>query len=179
MAKKDIFKFQKEDLGFWRNQTQDLKNKSELDDHETIADIDPDIIELKAGKAELLNFRKKAIEDIGTLPDLTLATNSAGVDKNTQRKFKSGKMNISASLDMHGMTQDVAFDALISFINSCFKDDKRCVEVITGKGMLSKTGGVLRRSLPIWINNEDIRPKILSFCQSHPGAYYILLKRQK
>ena len=179
MAKKDSFKFQKEDLGFWRNQTSDLKNKSELDNHETIEDVDPDFIELKAGKEELLNFRNKFIESINTLPDLTLDNNSAGIDKNTQRKFKTGRMNVQASLDMHGMTQDVAFEALISFINNCFNNDKRCVEVITGKGLLSKNGGVLRRSLPIWINNSDIRPKVLSFCQAHPGAYFVLLKRKK
>lgn len=180
--KKDDFKLGMEDLKFWRGQTSDLKNRIKPEFRKDLVDDakkDDLYLELKAGREELLAFRKQVIEDITPLPDLTLEDNVAGVDKNTQRKFKTGKMPVDAELDMHGMTQEVAFNSLINFVNSSYDNDRRCVLVITGKGLLSANGGVLRRSLPIWVNDTDIRSKILSFCVAHPGAYYLLLKRRR
>jgi DNA-nicking Smr family endonuclease len=186
-VKKDDFKYQKEDLSFWRSQTKDLKNQPKLEKHTNVIsedDLERDFLELKAGKEELLSFRKVLKESLEPLPDLTLEKNSAGIDKNTNHKFKTGRMPIQAKLDMHGMTQKVAFDALVNFINNSFEQGKRCVVVVTGKGFMSKNRGILKQSLPIWINNEDIRPKILSFCQATikdggGGAYYVFLKKKK
>jgi DNA-nicking Smr family endonuclease len=185
MAKKDTFKFKKEDLKFWHSQTDDLTNKTKKkQDYSFEEDDDDTIIELKPGKKELLDFRKIFREEITTLPDLNTEENAAGIDRKTHQKFKAGKMPIEGKLDMHGMTQNEAFPALLDFINRSFHSEKRCLIVVTGKGFMSKNRGILKQSLPIWINNEDIRPKILSFCQARPtdggsGAFYIFLKRKK
>ena len=49
-----------------------------------------------------------------------------------------------ARLDLHGMTQDQAHTALVSFMADAQADGKRCVIVITGRGRISEGGGVLR-----------------------------------
>ena len=67
---------------------------------------------------------------------------------------------------------------------------KRCVLIITGKGLRDdnkpwyETTGVINQALIGWLNNPEIRPFILSVAQAKQsdggsGAYYILLKRQR
>ena len=59
---------------------------------------------------------------------------------------------------------------------------KRCVLVITGKGLSS--GGVLRDQVPRWLNLAPNRARVLAFDyarQHHggAGALYVLLKRRR
>ena len=101
-----------------------------------------------------------------------------GVDRSTADKLRRGKMKIEAVCDMHGMNRNDALDNLRSFIFSCRERKKKCVLIITGKG-----AGVLKNSLPKWLNIEDIRPHILMFNYAQPkdggdGAVYVLLRRK-
>ncbi|MCT4574786.1 MAG: Smr/MutS family protein [Alphaproteobacteria bacterium] len=182
------FKFNKDDLSFWRNQTKDLKNKAKLEIHKNISnEVESeaeDFLNLKLSKEEILRFRGDVKEDLIALPDLVLGEKSAGIDKNTNKKFTSGKMPIEARLDMHGMTQEQALKELISFISRSYSTGKRCVVVITGKGTFGKSKAVLKKSFPKWINYPDIRPKILSFSPAikkdgGSGAFYVFLKRKR
>jgi DNA-nicking Smr family endonuclease len=114
---------------------------------------------------------------------------TAGLDKNSARRMKRGKMQIDARLDLHGYRQDEAFCILSDFIINSVRSKKRCVLVITGKGLhYEKLGdrgaGVLRRNVPIWLNEEPNRSQILSFSHAAPsdggvGALYVLLKKQR
>jgi DNA-nicking Smr family endonuclease len=60
--------------------------------------------------------------------------------------------------------------------------NKRMLLVVTGKG---RDGvGVLRQSLPLWLNAPSIRPFVLAFDVASrkdggEGAFYVLLKRQR
>ena len=106
----------------------------------------------------------------------------AGVDRRTVERLRRGKLPIEARLDLHGYYQDIAQSELNAFINRCALSGRRTVLVITGKGSLSKGGGVLRRNLPDWLNHPSCRPYILAFCEARPehggaGAFYILLRR--
>lgn len=101
-----------------------------------------------------------------------------GLDRSTSEKLRRGKLKIEATLDMHGMTQDEAFDALRYFILGSHDKRKRCVLVITGKG-----AGILRSNLPRWINAPDVRPYVLIYTHAHQkdggdGAFYVLLRRK-
>ena len=102
---------------------------------------------------------------------------------------------IQARLDLHGMTQAQAIQALTSFIQKCYGNRHQDILVITGKGVkpLNRTeafgedeqkeiGGTLRRNLPAWLEHPDLRPYIHFYTFSHPfegktGACYVRLRK--
>ncbi len=120
-----------------------------------------------------------------------------GLDKRSAQRLKRGQMQIEARLDLHGHRQDEAHRALNGFIAGAAKAGKRCVLVITGKGIRldenSRGGvpgenqrqvGVLREMVPRWLNEEPNRSRILSFnhatqADGGTGALYVLLKRRR
>jgi DNA-nicking Smr family endonuclease len=60
----------------------------------------------------------------------------------------------------------------------------RTVLVITGKGGFGDARGVLREAVPRWLNEGDLRPRVLSCAWAQPkhggaGALYVLLRRQR
>ena len=104
---------------------------------------------------------------------------SGGVDKATWQRFRSGKTPAARRLDLHGMTAQRAFHALVGFVRTAHADRVRCVEVVTGRGS-GETGGVIRREFPLWLNLPDLRPLILAAAHPHaanPGAVRLLLRR--
>lgn len=118
------------------------------------------------------------------LPELKTGA-SPGVDKRTAARLKRGQLAIDGRIDLHGMTQAKAHRALEGFLTASQGAGKRCVLVITGKG-LRPTGetGVLRNLVPRWMNAPAIRGRVLSFCTAQPrdggtGALYVLLKRKR
>jgi len=110
---------------------------------------------------------------------LAIGDPGGGVDSATWQRFRSGKMNATRKLDLHGMTAQHAFQALVAFVRTAHADRLRCVEVVTGRGS-GETGGVIRREFPLWLNLPDLRPLILGAAHPHaanPGAVRLLLRR--
>lgn len=111
---------------------------------------------------------------------------AAGVDKRTNLRLIRGQIPIEATLDLHGHNRATAHRALDAFIDAAYGSGKRCVLVVTGKGLRIDTGeiGVLRQAVPDWLNGARLRPRILAFAHAIPrdggqGALYVLLKRQR
>ena len=84
------------------------------------------------------------------------------------------------------MTQAAAHAALNSFIAGQRNAGRRVVLVITGKGGRSAESpvGVLRRQVPMWINQPPLREMVLGLSPAAPrdggdGALYLLLRRAK
>lgn len=115
-----------------------------------------------------------------------------GLDRRSAEKLRKGLMPIEARLDLHGMTQAQAHEALQRFILSSQTAGKRCVLVITGKGNdaqgrrdpLSKGQGVLKRMVPEWLAQPPLRALVLKTSSARPqhgggGALYVLLRRQR
>jgi DNA-nicking Smr family endonuclease len=97
-------------------------------------------------------------------------------------KLRRGRLPIEGRLDLHGMTQAAAVDKLAAFIERAEAAGKRCVLVITGKGLAS--GGILRDQVPRWLNQAPNRARVLAFDYAQPqhggaGALYVLLKRRR
>ncbi len=110
---------------------------------------------------------------------LSVGTQPGGIDKATWRKFQSGKLIAVRTLDLHGMTANRAFHALLTFLRSAHADQVRCVEVVTGRGS-GETGGVIRREFPHWLNLPEIRPLILGAAHPHAlntGSVRLILRR--
>lgn len=111
---------------------------------------------------------------------------AAGVDKRTNQRLIRGKMPVEARLDLHGHTKEPAHRALEAFIKGSFSAERRCVMVITGKGLRLDSGeiGVLRQAVPRWLNSPTLRPMVLAYSHATPkdggeGALYVLLKRKR
>lgn len=116
--------------------------------------------------------------------------NTDNIDKNTATKFLKGDYTIDARLDLHGYTEKAAFAAVVDFIKDSYIKKKRCILIITGKGLKDdkkpwyEIKGVINQALIGWLNNPEIRPFILSVSQAKQsdggsGAFYVLLKRQR
>ncbi|MDE0702839.1 MAG: Smr/MutS family protein [Rhodospirillaceae bacterium] len=108
-----------------------------------------------------------------------------GVDKRTATRFRRGLMPIDATLDLHGHTQNSGRTALAGFLRAHRAAGRRCVLVVTGKGLKDDWSvGALRQALPGWLNAPDLRRLILAYCHAQPhhggsGAVYILLRRER
>ena len=112
-----------------------------------------------------------------------LSTNSApGVDKRTVARLRRGQLPIDARIDLHGLLQREAHRELADFLQDARDDQRRTVLVITGKGEGGQ--GVLRESVPRWINEAALRPLVLAIAPAQPkdggtGALYLLLRRKR
>jgi DNA-nicking Smr family endonuclease len=109
----------------------------------------------------------------------------AGVDRATAERLRRGALAIDGRLDLHGLTQDEAHAALERFLAGSAARGRRCVLVITGKGLGDSFGrGVLRQAVPRWLNEAPNRARILAVMPAQPrhggaGALYVLLKRNR
>jgi DNA-nicking Smr family endonuclease len=107
---------------------------------------------------------------------------AAGVDRRSAERLRRGHLPIDGRLDLHGLTQEKAAARLADFIERAESQGKRCLLVITGKGLAS--GGILRDQVPRWLNQAPNRAHVLAFDYARPqdggsGALYVLLKRRR
>ena len=92
--------------------------------------------------------------------------------------LRRGRIEPGAKIDLHGMTHDGAYRALIHFLTRARGEDKRVVLVVTGKG------GVLREALPLWLGQSDLAPLVSGISEAHikhggSGAFYVSLRRAR
>ncbi|MEO1105606.1 MAG: Smr/MutS family protein [Devosia sp.] len=109
------------------------------------------------------------------LPDL---------DRKTRRKLARGNLTIEARIDLHGMTEAQAHGELIRFLDRSFRDGRRHVLVITGKGTGGEGRGVLRRAVPHWLGGKELSRLVVSFGPAHhphggDGALYVRLRSRR
>jgi DNA-nicking Smr family endonuclease len=104
------------------------------------------------------------------------------IDEPTLRKLKSGKRRIDCRIDLHGMTEAVAHDRLLAFLERERREGNRLALVITGKGAF--TGGILRQSVPRWFAEHRFSQVVGSWTSAHAehggeGAIYVRLRRDR
>ncbi len=107
----------------------------------------------------------------------------AGIDRASAERLKRGLHRIEARLDLHGMTQAEAHGALSVFVAASRAAGRRCVLVITGRGLGQNGPGVLKSSVPRWLEEPELRRHILAIASAQPhhggsGATYLLLRRR-
>ena len=108
----------------------------------------------------------------------------AGIDRANAERLKRGLHTIEAQLDLHGMTQAEAHRELVAFVTRSRAAGRRCVLIITGRGLGPNGSGVLKSSVPRWLEEPELRPQILATASAQPrhggaGATYLLLRRQR
>jgi DNA-nicking Smr family endonuclease len=115
-------------------------------------------------------------------------------DRKAARKLRQGHFEIEARIDLHGMRQIEAHSALRRFLFSCHSRGLRWVLVITGKGIsqrrreeesfgfgYSEERGVLKRNVPIWLAEPELRAIVVSYTTAATqhggeGALYVQLR---
>jgi DNA-nicking Smr family endonuclease len=112
-------------------------------------------------------------------------------DRNKVRKIRSGRIEVEARVDLHGMRQHEAHTSLRTFLARCHSRGLRFVLVITGKGRAADTSdtpadgdgerGVLRRNVPRWLEEPDLRSIVVSYTMAAiqhggEGALYVHLR---
>lgn len=106
------------------------------------------------------------------------------IERPVHRKISKGRVPIDGRIDLHGMTQQIAYRALYQFLSDAYHRNDRHVLVITGKGTSSGGHGVLKKAVPQWFNNPDFKLIVSGFKYSAPhhggeGALYVRLRRNK
>jgi len=105
-----------------------------------------------------------------------------GIDRANAERLKRGLHKIEARLDLHGLTQTEAHQELAAFIGRSRAAGCRCVLIITGRGLGPQGPGVLKRAVPRWLQEPELRQHVLAMALAQPrhggsGATYLLLRR--
>src|SRR5262245_12003741 len=120
------------------------------------------------------------------------------LDRRTRQRLLRGKAEVEDRLDLHGDSVEVAYMRLRAFLNASRARGLRLVLVITGKGSgdyvrhtlhgethwhAPEREGRLRRLLPQWLAEPELRAMVVAFPPAHPrhcrgGAWYVRLRRK-
>jgi DNA-nicking Smr family endonuclease len=110
----------------------------------------------------------------------------APLDRRTKKRIARGTHAIDGRLDLHGMTQAEAHNALFIFLRARQARGSKVVLVITGKGMRGNDDsggrGVLKRMVPLWLRLPEFRGVIVGFENAAighggEGALYVSLRK--
>lgn len=181
-----------EDQQVWDDYAGDMVEKSPEDI--SVEDFEA-LLEAHDQEEEQTPVKKTKFEEEARKPDRSngLKTDQpAQIDRRTLEKLKKGQIKIEARLDLHGMRQAEAHEALKNFMNHCTHKKLRCVLVITGKGkprlatdsIIEPEQGVLKQKLPEWLGAANFKKDILTVIPSHKkhggsGAFYVYLKKNR
>ncbi len=94
------------------------------------------------------------------------------------RRLRRGDFAVRDELDLHGMTQDEARQALAAFLAEAALHGNRCLRIIHGKGRGSGTRGpVLKSAVNRWLRRHVM---VRAFCSARrndggTGALYVLI----
>lgn len=160
---------------------------------ETVRDIKPLPEKNVVLSVKKTSFKRQKNEETVPLKlfkhELNLGTH-ADIDRNTMRRFKRGEFPVEGVLDLHGYTEDEAYDAVRRFVTESYLTGKRCVMIITGKGLYHRDEdvfqpkGILRERVPQWLGQDNLKQLILTYI--HPsskmggeGALCLLLRRSR
>ncbi len=126
-------------------------------------------------------------------PSPKLPAPLAPLEKRLRKQLARGRSAIDQSIDLHGMTQAEAHQALRGFLSFAHGRGDRLVLIVTGKGApKGNVGhasgfdepGVLRRIVPHWLHAPELRSIVLGFeeagrAHGGSGALYVRLRRRE
>lgn len=121
-----------------------------------------------------------------TVPHITaeqpISFSQSGVNCSIFQKLQTGDLTIAASLDLHGRNIEQARALVASFIVRCYKNNKRYIHIVHGKGRCANSKyPALKNQLYHWLPQC---PEVIAFQSAFPrhggtGAVYVLLKVNK
>lgn len=126
-------------------------------------------------------------------PVKKIATGPHQLDGNTEEKLKRGRVQPGARIDLHGLTQTGAHDALLSFLAGAQARGVKLALVVTGKGNPSRgeeagwmraPHGVLKDMVPRWLREKEFAALAAGVRVAHirhggEGALYVYLRKAR
>jgi len=112
------------------------------------------------------------------------------------KELKRGRINIDRRIDLHGYGLVEAHEKFISEVKKNYNKNKRCLLIITGKGVNKKIEneqqdvspklfyGKIKNSIINWIKEDDLKKYILTyqnagFEHGGDGALFVYLRKKK
>jgi DNA-nicking Smr family endonuclease len=102
-----------------------------------------------------------------------------GLQQRVLKRLRRGHYSVDAELDLHEMNAEAAKLSIDHFIHECHDRRITCAKIIHGKGLRSRPGGPVLKSL----TNATLRRRkdVMAFASARPndggtGAVYVLLK---
>ena len=111
------------------------------------------------------------------------------------KELKRGKVKIDRRIDLHGYGLIEAYEKFKNEVKKNYNKNKRCVLIITGKGVHKKIEneehappklfyGKIKNSIINWINEDDLKKYILTYQEAGfehggDGALFVYLRKNK
>ncbi len=130
--------------------------------------------------------KKAAADHPVAIPHPKLPASASAIARRAKQQLARGKTELGGRIDLHGMTQAQAHDALLHFLRRYQAEGAKFVLVITGKGSAGAVArgerGILRRQVPLWLGLPEFRACVLGFDSAHvghggEGALYVRLRK--
>ncbi len=128
---------------------------------------------------------RPAVKAAASRPSPASGPPLARLEDRARRRLARGLTDVDARIDLHGMRQERAFAALMSFLRHAQMRGHRLVLVITGRGREGGEGkGVLRQGVPAWLARPEVRDLILGIEEAGrrhggSGALYVRIRRRR
>lgn len=160
---------------------------SEEDDHwlEEIRTVKPLKIK-KPVVTSVIKLKKPVVSShIMTPPAIRRLENQHPASPLPQKRLKQlrqQKIPVEASIDLHGLVISKAHQTVQRFLINAYRNELRCVEIITGKGNPLIGTGLLKREFPQWLADPSLRMIILHYEEnplSRGGSFLVMLRRNK
>ncbi len=176
----------KEELVLWRHATVDVKPRV----HKSLPKSESELLSPPPTTSESAPAKKTASapRQQTKWPLAPALTPLAPLDRRMRRRLSSGRADVDDVIDLHGMTQAQAHQALETFLWRAAGSGAKIVLIITGKGNPQNDAGagergVLRRYAPQWLRASSLRSIVLSVeeaARPHggSGALYVRLRRR-
>ena len=101
------------------------------------------------------------------------------LDPKTKKNIKSNKLIINAIIDLHGKTEELAYQIIKTFIKNSYLNNRKNIVIITGKG--TNNQGKLKLKTPLWLKSVELSKFIVGFTKmpnnkGGEGALFVKLK---
>ena len=160
---------------------------------------DASIVKAKSNNKKNVKLNKKTISNNSrkqTITEHKVSNSEFKLSFNeVNKELKRGKINIDRRIDLHGYGLLEAHEKLISEVKKNYNKNKRCLLIITGKGVHKKIEneqdanpklfyGKIKNSIINWINEDDLKKYILTyqdagFEHGGDGALFVYLRKKK
>lgn len=177
----------------WREVTENI---TRLDSDQMATPLPPRAA-YRIAAADSLKFAPPLAGQFSRAPAIALTEQSfmlRDADHKWQQKLRRGKLRPEGKIDLHGMTQDRAYEALCHYIEQAQSRGKRFILVVTGKGGrksayeemsyadYDRNRGILKSNVPRWLSQGQLASRIISYYDANQehggdGALYVVLKR--
>ena len=131
-------------------------------------------------KEEVPVLSSPPVQAAAPSPPLAIARKEP-LDLRVERNMSLGDVVIEGRLDLHGKTEQEAYDSFSSFIETQHARGKRMLLIVTGKGQDGQS--VLRFNLPRWCDVPPFAERVMAvrtaaLHHGGDGAYYVLLRKR-